>query len=242
VAEPEGHFCFSGSVTLQSALVLVLLEYHVMGSVSDSATSLTLLRILAGPEKDEAAWRVFHQRYRPMIHHWCGRWRLQEADAEDVCQTVLERVFTKINTYEPDRGRFRGWLKTVVENAVRDFLRGCDRRPGDRGSGNSGGELLQAIAQPETIDTLVEELDTNLRRDLEAILARVEGAFEPDTMRAFRLTFLEGRPISEVAADLSKSYAAVCMAINRVKKKLRAEGAKLFETSLTARGIGDEMS
>jgi RNA polymerase sigma-70 factor (ECF subfamily) len=207
------------------------LEVSVMSSPPDSATSLTLLRILAGPEKDEGAWRVFHQRYRPMIHHWCGRWRLQEADVEDVCQTVLERVFTKINTYQPDRGRFRGWLKTVVENAVRDFLRGCDRRPGDRGSGDSGGgRLLQAIAQPETIDTLVEELDTNLRRDLEAILACVERAVEPDTMRAFRLTCLEGRPITEVAADLSKSYAAVCMAINRVKKKLRAEGAKLHET------------
>lgn len=198
--------------------------------VPDSATSVTLLRLLCGQDKDERAWGDFCDRYKPLIERWCRRWPLQAADVEDVTQTVLERVFTKINTYNPGRGGFRGWLKTVVENAVKDFLRGLRRRPGDRGSGDSDvAEFLQAVAQPESIDALVQELDSSLQRDLEAILARVEQDVEPDTMRAFRLTVLEGRPIADAAAELGKSYAAVCMAVNRVKKKLRAEGARLNE-------------
>jgi RNA polymerase sigma-70 factor (ECF subfamily) len=201
-----------------------------MGNEPDSATSATLLKLLCGPEQDEAGWQRFCQRYEPLIRGWCARWHLQEADVEDVCQTVLERVFKRINSYDPSRGRFRGWLKTVVENAVRDFLRGRGRRPGDQGSGESDiADLLQAIAQPETVDALIEELDTSLRCGLEAILARVEASVEPDTMRAFRLVFLEGREIKDVAAELGKSYAAVCMAIQRVKTKLRAEGARLTE-------------
>jgi RNA polymerase sigma-70 factor (ECF subfamily) len=198
-----------------------------MGSASDE-TSLTLLNLLCAPEKDETAWRVFVERYEPLIRHWCIRQRLQAADVEDVCQTVLQRVFTRISTYDPGRGGFRGWLKTVVANAVKDFLRTRGRRPGEQGAGGTeGADILQALAQPETVDSLVQELDTGLRRDLEEILARVEKVVEPDTMRAFRWTLLEGRSIADVAAQLGKSYAAVCMAVNRVKNKLREEGAKL---------------
>jgi RNA polymerase sigma-70 factor (ECF subfamily) len=116
-----------------------------MGKADDSATSLTLLRVLCQPEKDEQAWRVFYERYQPMIRRWCARFRLQDADAQDVSQKVLQRVFTRISTYDPQRGeRFRGWLKTVVENAVKDLLRWSGRRPGDRGAGDSNVlELLQ---------------------------------------------------------------------------------------------------
>jgi RNA polymerase sigma-70 factor (ECF subfamily) len=200
-----------------------------MVNVDDGATSVTLLRLLCREEKDDEAWRLFYQRYQPMIGRWCWSFRLQPADVDDISQKVLERVFTRIRTYDPQRGeRFRGWLKTVVENAVKDFLRTSGRRPGDRGSGDSDiQQLLEALAQPATIDQLTDELDTSLRRDVEDAVARVEQAVAPDTMACFRMVMLEGVPIADVAQRLAKSYTAVCMAVQRVKNKLRAEGAQL---------------
>jgi RNA polymerase sigma-70 factor (ECF subfamily) len=203
-----------------------------MGSSDELATSWTLLQALRQAEKDEEAWRVFYQRYHPLIRHWCGRFHLQAADVEDVSQQVLQRVFTRISTFDPQRGdRFRAWLKTVVENAVKDLLRSAGRRPGDWGSGDSRGtELLQSIADPATVDLLVQELSSSLQRDLAEILGRLEKEVAPDTLRCFHLVVLDGQPISDVAALLGKSYAAVCMAVQRVKKKLRAEGARLSAT------------
>jgi RNA polymerase sigma factor (sigma-70 family) len=203
-------------------------EYLAMAPLSDSATSLTLLAALCGPETDEAAWRGFFDRYQPLICRWCARLRLQEADAEDVTQQVLKRVFAKIHSYDSARGSFRGWLKSVVHNAIKDFLRTRGRRPADHGSGDSNvAELLNAIAEPDSIDGLVRELDTSLRQDVEASLARVTNDVHPESMRAFRLIVLEGKSIADAAAQVGKSYAAVCMAVNRIKKKLRAEGARL---------------
>jgi hypothetical protein len=69
-------------------------------------------------------------------------------------------------------------------------------------------------------------LDTSLQRDLTEILARVASAVAPDTLGCFRRVVLEGQAIADVAAQVGKSYAAVCMAIQQVKKKLRAEGAR----------------
>jgi RNA polymerase sigma-70 factor (ECF subfamily) len=201
-----------------------------MGTAGESSTSLTLLSILCGPEKDEDAWQRFCQRYQSMIRRWCKRWRLQDADVDDVTQKVLKKLFTSIKSYDPDRGGFRSWLRTIVTNAIKDLQRSRARRPGDQGSGDSDvADILNALSQPDTLASLVQELDTSLRQDLDEILARVEKAFDPETMRAFRLTVLEGQPTKDVAAQLGKSYAAVCVGVRRLKKRLEEEGAKLRE-------------
>src|SRR5262249_52716362 len=149
---------------LECALVFPLPGVSAMGTADDSATSLTLLNVLRGAGTNEPAWQEFCARYQPLIRRWCGRWRLQAADVDDVSQKVLQAVFTRIDSYDPARARFRGWLKTVVDNAVKDFLRGRGRRPGDQGSGDSNvAAFLQAIAEPENVESLVQELDSTLR-------------------------------------------------------------------------------
>jgi RNA polymerase sigma factor (sigma-70 family) len=201
-----------------------------MGNADDSATSMTLLRLLCGPERDQGAWQRFCDRYEPKILHWCARRGLQAADAEDVTQKVLLGMLRKINSYDRARGRFRGWLKTVVDNAVKDFLRARNRRPGDQGAGDSdAARALEAIAQPESIAILVDELDTTMRGDFEAILVQVEKEHKPEAMRAFRLHVLENQKIKEVAAQLGMSSAAAAMAVKRVKDKVLAAGAKFLD-------------
>ena len=59
-------------------------------------TSL-LLRLRQAPP-DQEAWAEFVDRYGPQIHGWCRRWGLQEADAQDVTQTVLLRLASKLQT------------------------------------------------------------------------------------------------------------------------------------------------
>jgi RNA polymerase sigma factor (sigma-70 family) len=200
-----------------------------MGDAADSATSVTLLCLLCGPKKDEKAWRRFCDRYEPSIRKWCHRWSLQAADQDDIKQKVLKRVFTKIHTFDPCRGRFRAWLKTVVENTVRDFLRGKRRRPGDQGSGDSAvTQLLKAPPRRGAIDALARDLDNGLGADMEALLARVEGQVKkPETMRAFRMSVLEGRRSKEAAAELGMTVAAFYVTVNRVKKMVRQEWARI---------------
>jgi RNA polymerase sigma factor (sigma-70 family) len=199
-----------------------------MGNAPDLATSLTLIEMLCAPEKDEAKWGIFCKNYEPLIRHWCERQGLQKVDVDDVTQIVLLRVFTKLATYDAGRGNFRGWLKTVVENAVRDFVRGRGRRPGDVGSGDSDVlKIIQNIEQPENTASLVDELSTSMQRDLNAIVAQVEQQVTAETMCAFRLTVLEGRSIADAAVELGKPYMAVYMAAKRVKDKLRAAAAQL---------------
>src|SRR6516162_1842099 len=80
-----------------------------------SATRISLLFRLRQEPASQAAWNEFAARYGPQIGAWCRRWGLQEADAEDVTQSVLTLLSAKLRdfSYDPKR-RFRAWLKTVT--------------------------------------------------------------------------------------------------------------------------------
>ena len=96
-------------------------------------TSATLLARLRRSPADQAAWSEFTERYGRKIYGWCRQWNLQEADAEDVSQTVLVKLAEKMQTfvYDPSRS-FRAWLKTVTRNAWNDFagqMRPCGGCP-----------------------------------------------------------------------------------------------------------------
>src|SRR4051812_27797034 len=108
-----------------------------MMDVKAVLTSSALLRELTNPDKRDAAWRTFLERYRPMIARWCRRSGLNYMDAEEVSAAVLGNLVKAMSrfVYDPAR-RFRGWLKTVVDNEVRTLRRRHARRPGDRGRGH----------------------------------------------------------------------------------------------------------
>src|SRR5262249_57165343 len=97
-------------------------------------TSL-LLRLRQAPP-DQQAWAEFVDRYGRQIHVWCRRWGLQEADAQDVTQTVLLQLASKLQTfsYDPSQ-RFRGWLKTLTHHAWSDFLSAW--KPAVKGTGHN---------------------------------------------------------------------------------------------------------
>src|SRR6185312_2007620 len=73
---------------LASPLILGLIMGHAEGSTTD----VSLLLRLGRDPSDQAAWEQFVARYGAKIYAWCRDWRLQEADARDVTQTVLAKL------------------------------------------------------------------------------------------------------------------------------------------------------
>src|SRR4051794_33914654 len=97
-----------------------------MGRNTESGTGTTLMHLLREPGNPQA-WSAFVDRYGPRIFGWCRKWNLQQADAENVTQEVLVKLYEKIHLYKPEKGSFRGWLKTVTQHAWSDYLKGQNR-------------------------------------------------------------------------------------------------------------------
>jgi RNA polymerase sigma-70 factor (ECF subfamily) len=187
----------------------------MMSAVTESRTDATLLWRVRDP-RDPEAWQKFVTRYGPKIYNWCRRWGLQEADAQDVTQSVLVRLVQRMRTftYDPTRS-FRGWLHTVARSAWKDCV-----------ANRSGTISLEDIA--EVADDLAAELNDEFDRELlELAIASVRVRVGPKTWEAFRLAGLERHPPRAIAADLGMSVRAVYQAKHRVKRLLQEELERL---------------
>jgi RNA polymerase sigma-70 factor (ECF subfamily) len=196
-----------------------------MTGSSGPPTSIKLLQRLRQQPADQAAWTEFVRRYGPRLYRWCRRWKLQEADAEDVTQSVLVKLAAKMGTFHYDpAGSFRAYLKTLARYAWCDFIE-SRKQPG-AGSGDSEvHNLLQTVeAGDDLVQRLEEQFDQELLAEAEA---RVQERVEPHTWEAFRLTAVEGLSGAEVGSRLGMKVATVFKAKSKVQQMLHDEVARL---------------
>jgi len=195
-----------------------------MSGDADSSTSATLLGRLQDPA-DPRAWEEFVDRYGPQIHSWCRRWRLQEADAQDVTQEVLVRLVKKLRTFQYDPAQsFRGWLHTVTYHVLYDLCE-ARKRPG-QGSGDRDveGVLLNVEAREDLVHRLGEEFDLEV---LELARQRVQLRVKPTTWQAFSLVAFQGLSTDDAARQLQMKVGTVIVHHGRVKQMLREEIGRL---------------
>jgi RNA polymerase sigma-70 factor (ECF subfamily) len=179
---------------------------------------------LGNPADREAwheAWGRFIDRYGKLIYNWCCQWQLQPADAEDLTQRLLIEIPIKLGSfhYEPERGRFHGWLKVVVRNALHSFVQ---RGPRETPLGHDPMDAKRAE------DDLIDRLDAAFERELlEEAMAQVRPRVKPATWEAFRLVAIEGLPVREVSERLRIPVTHVSVYKGRVQQLLATEVRKL---------------
>ena len=127
-------------------------------------------------------------RYRDLILGWCLHRGLPPDAAEDLTQDVLVKLFEQLprHRHDPDRGPFRGWLKTVVNNALTDFWRRTApaRRPRGRRHGVPPA-ARPSVASPDAAGELSEAIEGHARATAAAVLERVRGKLKETTWQAF---------------------------------------------------------
>jgi RNA polymerase sigma-70 factor (ECF subfamily) len=186
------------------------------------ATRASLLVRVRDPQ-DEAAWSEFAEVYAPLVYRYARRHGLQDADAADVTQDVLRAAVRTLPAfeYDPRRGRFRGWLRTVTANQVRDFFAGRQHRERGSGDPNVHQWLAEQTDQSESDEAFWER--EYRQRLFQWASERVRAHFRESTWRAFEETTVHGRPASEVGEELGLSAGAVYIAKSRVLAKLKEE-------------------
>jgi RNA polymerase sigma factor (sigma-70 family) len=191
-------------------------------------TSAELIRALQSqsPEKREGAWEEFDPLYRPVILAWC-RHRYPFEVAGDLTQEILQKLAVQFlkKCYDPDRGRFRSWLKAVVNNAMADYARKAQGRPDIDGAGGTEhgrmlAELVDSTAAEQLSEAILSEpVTTRVTRALAAVQGRVQEVH----WQAFCLLRNDELSTSEVAARLGLKVSNVYKIEERILKKLREE-------------------
>ncbi|MCA9298750.1 MAG: sigma-70 family RNA polymerase sigma factor, partial [Phycisphaerales bacterium] len=142
--------------------------------------------------EDHAAWETYDAIYRPMLVRFAVAQGLGGADVDDVVQHCMRAIAEHVGAfeYDPERGRFKAWLKTVAANHARNLRR-------RRTEVAIGDDMLREMPDlDETFDRLWDQ------EHLWNCLRRLAAEVEPRTFEAFRMHVIEDRPVEAVAAEL----------------------------------------
>lgn len=165
-----------------------------------------LLRRYAGG--DQAAARVLTARHAPRVFALARRMLGETAEAEDVTQEAMLRLWKLAPDWEADRAALGTWLYRVTSNLCIDRLR---RR-----------RELGSDAVPEIADETPAVLARLQTRDRAAAL-QAALALLPDRQRlAVVLRHFEERGNPEIAAILGVSVEAVESLLARARRDLAA--------------------
>ena len=82
--------------------------------------------VAAARDGDHGSWLELVARFDGMVHAVPARFRLQDADADDVVQSTWLSAFEQIGRLRAPE-RFGGWLRAIARNECRDACARADR-------------------------------------------------------------------------------------------------------------------
>ena len=183
----------------------------------DQTRASLLARLAKDVDKD--AWLEFWERYAELIHSFARQRQLQASDCDDVVQTVLMALLRAMPnfSYDPARGRFRGYLKTITlraiyrktrQNSDTSALEDVEHLP----------EETAALSEDPEVDALWESQwrQHHVRRAMRVI----EQEFNEKDRAAFNQYVVAGLDPSATAEALGLSVDQVYQAKSRILKRL----------------------
>ena len=168
---------------------------------------------------DTVAWEWFVERYAPRIRTWARQIGIQEADASDIAASIILKLLIGMKHFEynPQKGRFRGWLRAVTRNAVWDMFK-------NRASSKVSETADELLVDDNFVDSLVDELRNQYELDLltkaESI---VKKRVKPNTWKTYYLTYRKNLTTAQAAKEIGIGADLVHAYRRRVSKLIRKE-------------------
>ena len=167
-----------------------------------SSTSTSLLARSRALEPD--AWVRLLQLYGPLVYSWSRQGDLQPADAADVVQEVFRAVYRALPNFQHGQSgdSFRGWLRVIAQNKLRDHFRRHGRSPQPLQSDD-------AFQPPDPQSG--DQSNTPAAEHIQLVrraLALIRTEFAESTWQAFWLTAVEGQPAADAANKLAITAGA----------------------------------
>ncbi len=195
----------------------------------ETATTTQLLDSLMD-ESNQDVWVGLDARYRPILEGVARRLGLPPEDAADVAQETLTRFVRdyRLGKYERGKGRLRTWIMSIARHRSIDLLRAHARSQaqqlGTTMRGEPSEEAVQSAWEAEEERVVFQAAHRELRETSKA---------DPETLRAFELTAVQGLSTEAAATECNMTPEQVRVARHRVTKQLEGIVARMVDAYRT---------
>jgi RNA polymerase sigma-70 factor (ECF subfamily) len=179
---------------------------------------------------DEDGWSQFYELYEEFIYPAARGAGLSHEESKDVVQEAMVTVRDYISNFVPDesRGRFRTWLRKIVQSRIADQYRKKKRNPLEKVEGHPPSEDSATSTTNRIPDLNEVELDRLIDGKLEQAILTEARKLAKETVRmedyqAYDLFELHELGAREVAISLGISSVTVRVRAFRVRRAVERE-------------------
>jgi RNA polymerase sigma-70 factor, ECF subfamily len=200
---------------------------RIPSNSADESTSCTHTSVVRGAQADDAdAWAMLVRVYSRRVYRWCRIAGLQPANSANVVQDVFRAVARKIGDFRRDRDgdTFRGWLRRITDNKIRDHHRAQSRELAHACGGTDAyrelvnypdgsslpTDICDNINATESASTLAQALCTQIRNE-----------FSERDWRIFWRIVIDGQSAAEAAEHFGITANAARLVKMRVLRRCR---------------------
>ena len=152
-----------------------------------------------------------------LVCYWCLRAGADKDEIPDFVQQVFVKVSDNIRRFR--HSKFRGWLRTITINTVRD----CQRKNQLERSAFGGTDAWKVIENQATYELSEEENQSELQRLVRSAMQQVQASSNAKHWKAFWMRTIECKPAKEISEEIGISIDAVYQAKSRILVALRKE-------------------
>ena len=155
---------------------------------------------------DQHALGALYGKYGVAVKALGRRFRLPEAELDDVVQELFLEAWEKASEFDPRRGAVLTWLAVRLRSRCIDSLRKTARR----------GELLEANAAAlRPREATPQELAAERTRLRDAVLG-----LDEDLRKVTQLAYFEGASTLEISEQLGLAHGTVKSRMRRAREVL----------------------
>jgi RNA polymerase sigma-70 factor (ECF subfamily) len=186
-----------------------------------------MLRVREG---DTAAFEELVEKYKQLVIHVAYRSLKDQAEAEDLAQTVFVQVFKSANRYEPT-AKFSTWLVTICRNLCLNEIRRRSRHPAD--SLDEPARFSEETAPRQYEDVKVSDAsELLLKEELEQKIDEAIGVLPENQRTALMLCKQEDTTYEEISTILGCSLSATKSLIHRARETLKVKLKPYLKTGV----------
>ena len=114
---------------------------------------------------------ALYREHYPKVYGYIRNHIIMKDDAEDLTQTVFLKVFTKLDTFDPDKSAISTWIFNIMRNTLTDYLRKNSVRAETELNDtipSEGEDFSDTLILEDELDRLADALErlTSTERDI----------------------------------------------------------------------------
>jgi len=194
----------------------MITEYGIpVTNTMDEADQHRLWLGAVAKDRDKNAFAQLFRHFAPRLLSHARRQLGNDAQAQEMVQEAMTKVWLKAHLYHPDKGRVSTWVFTVARNVSYDMMRRAQARP----EHPSAEDLYLEPAMDSEMEA--DQLDQPvLRQQLEQYCRHLP----PKQLQVVTMIYFEDRSHQEVADALGVPLGTVKsrlrLALNRIRELL----------------------